>query len=514
MAETKEILRLHHISHLSTRQIATLLKVSRSTVSNTCKRFKESELKLDEALALSSTDLQEQLFKPTATPRSTQHPSKPLPDMARIHQELSRPGVTRALLWEEYREAHPDGYSLTQFKEHYRRYASTLSPAMRQIHHGGDKLFVDYSGQTVPFVCPHTGEFKRAQIFVAVLGASGLTFACATDGQDSESFITAHTQAFAYIGGVPGSVVPDNLKAAVIANTAKGITLNESYADMARHYRVAIVPARVRHPKDKPAAEVGVKLIQRWVLARLRNRTFFSVQEINDAIAPLLEQFNHKAVRRLDKSRWELYEILDSPYMRPLPDQPYAYRQSVQRTVGIDYHAELDGHGYSVPHMHTGAKVTVWYSQRSVQIVLGGEVIAIHPRVYGLKEDSTLIEHMPPNHRYQFEKWNPRRIRSWAARIGPMTAELIEAIFAQRSHVVRGYRSALAVLSFTRRYPEAHLEKAAARALRLGVTQVGLIESLIKQEAMGQASSEHRTPPPLKNHENIRGSEYYAKATS
>lgn len=525
MTETKEILRLSYISRLSTRQIAALLKVGRSTVSNTCKRYQASGLDLDEVMAMEASDLQERLFRPSGPPPTPTvrakptNPTRPIPDMARIHQELTRPGVTRELLWQEYKEAHPGGYSLTQFKTLYRRYATTLSPSMRQLHYGGDKLFVDFSGQTMPLMCFRSGEHKhaerkRAEIFVAVLGASGLTFACATHGQDTESFINAHIQAFAYFGGAPGSLVPDNLKAAVIKHTPKELILNESYADMARHYQTAIVPARVRHPKDKPAVETGVKLIQRWILARLRNHTFFSVQEINEAIAPLLEEFNHKVARRLNKSRWELYEILESPYMRPLPTRPYEYRESLQRTVGVDYHVELEGHGYSVPYTLIGAKVIVWYSVASVQIVLKGEVVAIHPRVYGLKEDSTLIEHMPPSHRYQFEKWNPRRIRSWAAQVGPMTAELIEVIFNQRSHVVRGYRSALAILSFTRRYPQAHLEKAAGRALRLGVHQVGLIESLIKQEAMGMGTAEGESRPPLGSHENIRGSEYYAKATS
>ncbi len=507
MQKIQEALRLRYKGGLSIRQIATLGLASRSTVSESIARFESSGLALEEALAMKPKQLQSRLF-PAAPVRKESE--RPHPDWSTIHRELSRKGMTRLLLWQEYKEEHPDGYGYTQFKEHYRRYARTLNPSMRQVHYAGDTLFVDFSGLTMPLADPISGEVSKAQIFVAVLGASGYTFVHAVKDQSTQSFIDCHNAAFGFYGGVPNRVVPDNLKAAVISHRRGKVVLNESYADMGRHYGVAIVPARPYHPQDKGKVEAGVKGIQRWILMKLRHRTFFDVEELNDAIAPLIDDYNNKVIRRLNKSRSRLFEELDQPVLHPLRQEPYRYREHKRLTVGIDYHIEVEGNGYSVPYTSLGKKVDVWYSHSQVEISHRGEILAVHPRLHHPREDSTLLEHMPPEHRYRYEKWNPGRILNWAQSIGEETVELMQEIMHNRSHPVRGYKSCLAILNFEKRFGREALELTARRARELGVHKVASIETILQKKTY----LEEEEPSPVNNtlfntHANLRGSEVY-----
>lgn len=342
MNDIKEVLRLKYHNQLSSRKIRDLTGISKSTINEYVALFEQSGLNLQEALSLRTEALDQRLFP--QSPKVNPVASRPLPDFAYIHQELKKKGVTRELLWQEYKEKHPDGYGITQFKEYYHRYVNCLSPSMRLIHYAGDKLFVDFSGLTIPYHDTLSGEVKKAQIFVSVLGASGYTFVHACESQNSEDFITAHTCAFTFYGGVPNSVVPDNLKAAVITHTKEKLVLSRSYADMARHYGVAIEPARPHHPKDKPEVEAGVKGIQRWILAKLRHHTFFSVDAINEAISPLLDQYNQKVVKRLGKSRTQMFEEIDKEALHPLPVNRYEYREHKRRKVAFNYHIDLFGY--------------------------------------------------------------------------------------------------------------------------------------------------------------------------
>ena len=419
--------------------------------------------------------------------------------------------MTRLFLWEEYKKEHPDGYGYTQFKEYYRRCARTLNPSMRQVHYAGDTLFVDFSGLTMPIVDPVTGEVSKAQIFVAVLGASGYTFVHAVkDHQSTQSFIDCHNAAFRFYGGVPNRVVPDNLKAAVISHRRGKVVLNESYADMGRHCGVAIVPARPYRPKDKGKVEAWVKGIQRWILMKLRHRTFFDLGELNDAIAPLIDEYNGKVIRRLNKSRAQLFEELDRPALHPLRSKPYRYREHKRLTVGIDYHIEVGGNGYSVPYTSPGKKVDVWYSHHQVEISYRGEILAVHPRLHHPREDSTLVEHMPPEHRYQYEKWNPGRILGWAKSIGEETRMLMEEIMQSRTHPSRGYKSCLAILNFEKRYGKEALERTAKRARELRMYKVSSIETILQKKTY---RDEEETSPAnntlFNTHANLRGSEAY-----
>ncbi len=508
MSKLKEVLRLKYLGKLTNRNIQDLGVASKSAVSNYTARFEKSNLSINEVLQMPDQKLSALLFPELKQYQS--QTSKPHPDWNYIHNELKQKGMTRQLLWEEYREQHSDGYGYSQFKEYYSRYKKSINPSMRQTHYAGDKLFVDFSGLTMPINDAATGEIRKVQIFVAVLGASGYTFVHAVISQNTEDFIECHNKAFHFYGGVPNQLVPDNLKAAVISHKRGVVKLNESYADMGRHYGVAIVPARPYHPQDKSKAELGVKGIQRWILMKLRHQTFFDVDELNDAISKLLDAYNDKVIRRLGKSRTELFEKLDKPALHPLRSNSYVYRQYKQVKVGIDYHIELDGSGYSVPYTYLGKRVDVWYSKSSMAISWQGEVIATHPKLSQPYHDSTLIAHMPTSHQYQYEKWNPGRILNWAKDIGEYTVALMQAIIKSRSHPVRGYKSCMAILSFSKTYGNEALELTSQKAMKNNIRSVSSVESILKRKTyLDQDSSESANNTLFNSHENLRESETY-----
>ena len=508
MNKTKEVLRLKYLGNLSNRNIEHLGVASKSSVSNITTHFKKSALTIDEALEMEDEKLLSLLF-----PELKQYQpktSKPHPDWNTVHYELSKKGMTRLLLWEEYKEQNPNGYGYSQFKEYYNRYKKSLNPSMRQVHYAGDKLFVDFSGVTMPIANAITVEIHKAQIFVSVLGASGYTFVHAVMRQSTEDFIECHNEAFSFYGGIPNQVVPDNLKAAVISHKRGVVKLNESYADMGRHYGVAIVPARPYKPQDKSKVELGVKGIQRWILMKLRHQTFFDINELNEAIADLLDAYNNKVIRRLGKSRTELFEEIDRASLHPLRSESYLYRQYKKATIGIDYHIELDGNGYSVPYTYLGKKVDVWYSSNAVTISYQGEVIATHPKLTQPYHDSTLIEHMPTSHQYQYEKWNPGRILNWANDIGEHTIVLMKAIMQSRSHPVRGYKSCMAILNFSKTYGNEALELTSKKAIQIGTRSVASIESILKRKTYLDTTEHEVVNNTLFNsHENLRDSEIY-----
>jgi transposase len=514
MSKIKEVLRLKYLNQLSNRQIQSLTGVSRNSVANYIKSYIELSASLEDVLALSDIDL-EQLFHPNKPTSATKQTALELihPDWNHVREELTKKGMTRALLYEEYKSARPDLYSYSQFNRYYARFLKSVNPSMRQVHYAGDKLFIDYSGLTMPIVNQRTGEISKAQIFVSVLGASGYTFVHASPSQSTKDFITSHTLAFNFYGGVPNILVPDNLKAAVISHKKSVVKLNESYADMGRHYGVAIEPARPYKPQDKSKVELGVKAIQRWILMKLRHHTFFSVDELNQQINVLLDGYNNKVIRRLGKSRTELFEQLDKPALHPLRANNYIYKEFKTATVGIDYHVELEGSGYSVPYQYLGKKVDITYSSTSVLIALGGEVIAHHPKLSQPYHDSTHTEHMPKDHEYQYEKWNPRRILNWASGIGAHTTALMQNIMDSRSHQVRGYKSCMAILSFSKTYGAETLEMASAVANELNIHKVASIESMLKTKSylLHHQPTSANNNTFFNNHKNIRGSEYYSQ---
>jgi len=520
MNKLKEVLRLKYISKLSNRQIQTLTGVSKSSISNYCKVFEQNTIDIATLLVLEDDILEKKLYGSVSTnsvvdigiTSDTTATNIPHPDWNYVHNELKNKGMTRMLLWEEYKQTHPNGYGYSQFKKYYARYAKRLNPSMRQIHYAGDKLFVDFSGLTMEVIDQTTGEITKVQIFVSVLGASGYTFVHAVESQSTADFIECNVQALHFYGGVSNTIVPDNLKAAVISNNKNGVKLNESYAHMGKHYGVAIVPARPYKPQDKSKVELGVKGIQRWILMKLRNHTFFSVDEINDALSPLLDLYNNKVIRKLGKSRTELFNELDKPVLHPLRANRYIYTQFKIATVGVDYHIELDSNGYSVPYQYIGKKVQVGFTRSSVAISYQGKTIAVHPKIHRAYEDSTNSDHMPPSHKYQFEKWNPGRILNWANDIGEYTTALMKKIMENKNHMVRGYRSCIAILSLSKTYGNLPLELACKTALSHNTIKVSSIESILKLKTYEQEHLQHsvnNTTILLNAHENIRGKEYY-----
>jgi transposase len=426
-----------------------------------------------------------------------------------VHQELKRPGVTRSLLWQEYRGVHPDGYSLSQFCDLYRAWRGKLAVTMRQTHRAGEKMFVDYAGPTMEVIDPDTGEIQTAQIFVATLGASSYTYAEATWTQALPNWIGSHSRAFAYLGGVPAQVVPDNLKSGVVKACLYDPEINRTYADMAAHYDTAIMPARPRKPRDKAKVEVGVQLVERWILARLRNRRFFSLAELNQAIRELLEDLNGRVTRHLGASRRQLFEEIDRPALKPLPDQTYQYAEWKQRRAGLDYHVEVAKHYYSVPHSLAKQKLWARITDRSVEIFHNGRRVAAHMRGSGNRRHTTVDKHMPSSHR-RYAQWTPARIRSQAAFIGPNTETLVDVIMRNRPHPEQGFRSAIGILRLAKTHGTERLEAACERALEIGAASYSSVASILKNNLdRRQPSPKRTTDEPAIDHTNIRGPRYF-----
>ena len=507
MKQISEVLRFHFKMELSIRQSAKVANVSRGTANNYCKRFDELAITIDDFLQLNELQ-QEKLFYPTVIKQTRS--SKVIPDCNYIHNELKKKKVTLALLYEEYKEANQDNYySYTQFREYYSRFKKKINPSMKQVHVAGEKVFVDYSGLTIPIVNQTTGEITQSQIFVAVLGSSGYTFVHATYSQKQRDFILSHTLAYQFFEGVPKIVVPDNLKSAVIKNNKDGVIINDSYAALAKHYNMVVQPARPYKPKDKAKAEQGVQGIQRWILASLRNRTFFSVDELNDAISILLDKYNNKIIKRFGKSRTQIFEELDKPALNPLPTHKYIYKEFKICTVSISYHIFLEGSEYSVPFKYLSYKVEARYSNRIVEIYYKGKLIATHPKQHFKGSVSTLKEHMPKSHQYQLEKTNPGRFLNWASKIGINTLSWVKQEFENVEHAPNVYSKLNAILSFSKIYDNYDLDLAIGYAVKNNVANTASIKSILdKKLYMQQAANNTVDTKVFNNHDNLRGNIY------
>jgi transposase len=512
MKQVRDVLQLYSVMNLSLRRIQGATNVAKSTISDYIKRYNNSGLNIKQINILDDDALKLKLFPESSSGVASK---KAMPDMNYLHKEMKlrkKTKITLQLLWEEYKESNPDGYQYTQFRLHYSRFKQRLNPSMRQTHLAGEKLFVDYSGLTMPIYNQRTGEIEYAQIFVAVLGASGYTFVHATHSQKQEDFIYSHVTCYNFFGGVPRVVVPDNLKSAIISNNKNGIVVNESYADMNRHYGVVVDPARPRKPKDKPKAEQGVQAIQRYILARFRHHKFFSIDELNEALASLLDRYNNKIVKHLQKSRTELFEEIDAPYLNPLPMNNYVYKQFKIAKVNQDYHIALEKCNYSVPFKYIKEEVEVRYSTQSVYIYHKHKLIATHPRLRRIGDTSTLHEHMPNTHQYINEKMNPERLRSWAKNIGEYSSVFVEDAFAEVEHNPQAYRKISAVLSLAKLYGNTELELALMYATQMRTITTKSIKSILDKK-LYLIKSANNIPRERKslfnNHTNIRGADEY-----
>ena len=503
MRKIRDAMRLH-ASGLSTRKIAASLGVSQSTASEYLQRAERAGLAWPLPDGLTDAALERRLFHPTGGETRV---VRARPDWPMIHRELRRTGVTLSLLWEEYRAVHPDGYGYSRFCDLYRRWEGRLTPTMRQHHVAGEKMFVDYAGATLEVIDPKTGEIRQAQLFVAALGASNFTFAEASWTQGLADWIGSHCRAFGYFGGVTAQIVSDNLKSGVTKACFYEPTVNRTYADMAAHYGTAVVPARPRKPRDKAKVEVAVQVAQRWIVARLRNRRFFSLAELNAAIRELLDQLNDRVTRHLGASRRALFEELERSALKPLPEAPYVFAEWKQRTVGLDYHVEVERHYYSVPHTLLRQKVWVRFTERTVEIFRQGQRVAAHVRTSSNHQHTTVRDHMPSSHR-RYADWTPERIRRQAAGIGPNTATLVEVILRERTHPEQGFRSCLGIVRLAKSHGRDRLEAACERALEIGARSYTSVNSILKNR-LDRKRPKPAADGPAISHPNIRGAGYF-----
>jgi transposase len=504
MRQIRQTLRLHLEAGLSYAQISAALGVAKSTVGSMVLMARAAGVDWAGAQALTDEALEAKLYRPPV-PRTSLRLE---PDYAFIHQELKRPGVTLMLLWEEYQRGNDLTYKYTSFCIKYRAWAQRLKRSMRQVHPAGERLFVDYAGQTVEVVDAATGEIVRAQIFVAVLGASNYTFARATATQTAADWVGAIIDALEFIGGVPRLIVPDQTRALIANPDRYEPTPGRLVEEFSAHYEVAVLPARPAHPRDKPKVEVGVLVVERWILARLRNRRFFSLAELNTAIADLLVDLNLRAFKKLPGCRAEAFAVLDQPVLRPLPVTRMPIARFKRARVNIDYHVELDGHYYSVPHRLVRTEVELRATATTVEVLAGNRRVAVHRYSARKGAHTTNPDHMPASHRAHLE-WSPARLVAWGKCIGVGTAAVVLWQMERRQHPEQGYRSCLGLLSLGRTFGNTRLEAACARAVAIRSPTYHSVKSILAKGLDQQPPPEPAAQTPMPVHENVRGPDYY-----
>lgn len=502
MRKIRDVLRLK-ASGLSSRAIARVCLIGRETVREYLLRAAEAGLTWPLPEGMSEEEIERRLFprEPVLVRKEAE------PDWGEMHRELRKKGVTRQLLWQEYRAASPQGYHYSQFCERYRRWTKALQPVLRIAHKAGEKMFVDYAGVGVPYTDRGAGEERKAEVFVAALGASSLTYAEAQESQELSNWISGHVRAFEYIGGVPEVVVPDNTKTGVTSACFYEPELNPTYQALAEFYGTAVLPTRVKHPKDKAKVETSVKVVE-GLLAGLRKRQFFGLEEINAALRPLLEELNDRTMEHLGKSRRELYEELDRPALRPLPSEPFEMASFGRARVNIDYHVTFAKHYYSVPYRYLHRRVEVRATTQTVEIFCQGERIASHVRDDRPYHFTTLAEHRPESHRAWLE-WTPERLVRWAESAGPVTAEMVRRLIESRPHPEQGYRASLGVIRLGSRYGNERLEAACERALAFGLVSFRGVRNIL-EAGFDRVKRDEPVRRPEKPHANLRGRGYYS----
>lgn len=502
MRQVREVLRLKHACGRSLREAATAVGVSPATAMEYVRRAAVAGITWPVPAELDDGALEARLFPVPGGPAIV----RPEPDWPVIHTEMKRKGVTLALLWQEYRAGHADGFGYSRFCDLYRNWRGRTSPVMRQVHQAGDKLFVDYAGMTLDIYLPD-GEVRPAHLFVAVMGASSYTFATLRWSEGLEDWIDAHACALVFYGGAPKAIVPDNLKSGVTKPSRYEPGINRTYADFAAHYETVILPARIYRPRDKAKAEAGVLVAERWILASLRHQRFFSLDQANTAVAILLGALNAKIMRSYLRSRADLFGEIDAPELKPLPAEPYVYAEWRKARLGPDYHVEIDHHWYSAPFQLIKEPVEARITARTVEIFHKGTRVAAHPRSRTLYRHTTTPEHMPSSHR-RYADWTPKRLRAEAAGIGPATAGLVERILEDRPHPEQGFRACMGILSLKRGFGATRLEAACCRGIDLNARTYGAIADILKnglEKAFLEPAPE--VDPVL--HANIRGPGYY-----
>ena len=514
MRKLKEVLRFHSLG-MSQHRIARGCRISQSTVHEYLSAAQAAGVKWPLPEDWGDQQIEQALFpQRPARDGSRKHAE---PDWSKIHHDLqTHKDLTLLLVWQEGRETDPDGYGYSRFCDLYRRWLKKLDVVLRQEHRAGEKMFVDYAGATIPIHDPRSGEVHPAAVFVAVLGASSYTFAEATSGQDLHNWTGSHMRAFEFFGGVVEVVVPDNLKSAVTHPSYYEPDLNPTYRDLGEHYGVAIIPARPYRAKDKAKAEVGVQVVQRWIVAALRKRKFFSLHEANLAIAELLVGLNQRPFRKREGNRASLFAQLDQPALKPLPATRYQFGEWKTAGVNLDYHIEIEKHYYSVPYALVHQKVDVHLTGETLEVLHRGVRVASHVRSYEAAKATTLTEHMPKSHQKYMGR-TPSRLIEDAQQIGPNTAQLAEAILAAKRHPEMGYRSCMGILRLAKTYPAERMEAAARRALRARAYSFKSMDSILKNQLdrlplpgdpLAQELKAHSVQTAVE-HDNIRGADYF-----
>ena len=507
MRRIREMLKLSWENGLSHREVAAGVGVSPSTIGDLLGRARVAGLSWPLDAGLDDAMLEARLYPPPA-PSSD---GRFVPDWSYVHQELRRKGVTLMLLWQEYKEAHPDdGYQYSQYCDLYHRFANKADVVMRQVHRAGETAFVDWSGDGVPITDPATGEEWMAEFFVGVLGASNYTYAEAAPSQELRFWIQMHVHMYEYFQGAPGATVPDNTKTAVSVPCRYDPEIQSTYREMAEHYGTAILPARVRKPRDKAMVENGVLIAQRWILAKLRNHRFFSVASANEAIREQLVELNNRPFEKMAGTRRLLFETLDRPALKLLPATRYEIAEWSRPKVNIDYHIQVDVHFYSVPYQLIHKYVDVRKTATTVEICFKHNRIWTHVRSYR-PGFTTVKEHMPKAHQ-QYLEWSPSRILHWAAETGPFTARVCSRILELRPHPVQGYRACLGILRLGKEYGPDRLEAACARTVAVNAYGYRNVKSILKsgldRQPLPSPAEERKAVAPIE-HDNIRGPDYY-----
>jgi transposase len=505
MRKVREVLRLKYACGASVRTIARSVGIGRTTVAEYLRRTSVIGITWPVPAEIDDAELERRLFAPLGFNTA---PTRAVPDWQHVHAELRRRGVTLVLLWEEYRADHADGYGYSRFCDLYIEWRRGVSATMRQTHVAGEKLFVDYAGDTVPVFEAGGGEERSAHVFVAVLGASNYTYAEARWSEGLADWIGAHVNALTFLGGAPKLLVCDNLRAGVTAACRYEPGINRTYQEMAAHYGAAVLPTRVRRPRDKAKVEVAVLIVERFILARLRNRRFLSLSELNEAIRDVLGDLNARLMRKLGASRREFFDAIDRPALLPLPAEPYTYAEWRRCRVAPDYHIDVHGHFYSVPSRLIREVVEARITDTTIEIFHTGRRVAAHPRSALKRRHTTIPEHMPSAHR-RYASWTPARMLSFAAEVGPSTTALVEIIMRTKPHPEQGFRACLGILRLAKSYGAERLEAACHRGLSIGARSYGSIASILKT-GLDRAFHDPAAPDiaPLL-HANIRGRGYY-----
>jgi transposase len=506
MRKITEVLRLK-AAGMSSRDIAQSVGAGKTTIYEYLARAEAAGIGWPLPEGLDEETLEARLFPPPCGELAAR---RPVPDWRQVHRELKRGRhVTLRLLWLEWREANPEGWGYSQFCAHYQRWLGVQDVVMRLTYAAGERMFVDFSGDRAELVDPETGEVSAAEVFVAVLGASGLVYVEATRGQDLGSWLGAHIHAWEAYGGVAEVTVPDNLRAGVTRPCRYDPEINPSYAELARHFGTAVLPTRTAHPRDKAAVEAGVLSVERWVLAPLRHRRFFSLGELNEAIAERVGWLNGRPFRGSPTSRRELFCDIERAALKPLPEGRFEPAEWKKVTVNIDYHVEFDCRFYSVPYQLVRQRLDLRATTTTVEVFRAGRRVASHAREYGRRRFVTDPAHMPASHRAHLQ-WTPSRLIEWARSVSPATAAFVEKVLVSRSHPEHAYRTCLGLMSLARRYGNERVGRACERALAAGATSYSSVKSILA-EGLDRVPLRSPVAPPPPAHENLRGAEYWGE---